>query len=71
MNLVTARTLILSAFILAGNARAQDIFQNIATTAFGDMAEVKRKAEAGDAGAQHELANTFASRRSSADALQW
>src|ERR1043166_9055153 len=71
MNQPTVRLLLALAFILGSNVRAQDIFQDLATTAFGDMAEIKRKAEAGDARAQHELANALASRARSADALQW
>ena len=71
MNQPTVRLLLALAFILGSNVRAQDIFQDLATTAFGDMAEIKRKAEAGDARAQHELANSLAARARSADALQW
>src|SRR5947208_16886690 len=60
MNLPTGRTLVLVAFILADS-----------TTGFGDMAEIKRKAEAGDPRAQHEFADALLSRLRSADALQW
>jgi hypothetical protein len=72
MKTAIARTVVVSAIVLfAHGVRAQDIFKHIITSEYGDMAEIKRKAEAGDAGAQHKLANSLAVQMRSADALQW
>jgi hypothetical protein len=64
-------TIVISLFILASTLPAQDYFQSILTTSFDDIAEVKRKAEAGDARSQFKLANTLAVQLRSADAFQW
>ena len=64
-------TIVISLFVLASNLRAQDASQYLSTTAFEDVAEVKRKAEAGDASSQYKLANLFTFQTRSADALKW
>ena len=72
MNPAIARTVVLSVLVLfARTAPAQDMFQHIITSSYEDVAEIKRKAEAGDARAQYKLANSLASQFRSADALQW
>jgi hypothetical protein len=72
MNTGIARTMLLSAVVLvAPRIPAQDFFQHALTSGYEDMAEIKRKAEAGDASAQHKMANTLDSQAHSADALQW
>ena len=64
-------TIVISLFILASNLRAQDALQYLSTAGFEDVAEVKRKAEAGDASSQYKLANLFIFQTRSADALKW
>jgi hypothetical protein len=72
MNAAIFRTVVLSVVALSASAvSAQDMFQHIITSGYEDMAEIKRKAEAGDARAQYKLANTLASQFHSADAFQW
>jgi hypothetical protein len=72
MKTAISRTVVVSAIVLfAHGVRAQDMFKHIITSEYEDMAEIKRKAEAGDAGAQHKLANSLAVQMRSADALQW
>jgi TPR repeat protein len=72
MSAAIARTLVLSALALLTRAiLAQDMFQHIVTSGYEDMAEIKRKAEAGDARSQYKMANSLASQFHPADALQW
>jgi hypothetical protein len=72
MKTAIVRTVVLSFVVLSAPVvPAQDMFQHILTSGFEDMAEIKRKAEAGDARAQYKLANTLATQLHSADALQW
>jgi TPR repeat protein len=52
-------------------ALAQDQFGQILTMGLGDMAEIKRRAEAGDAAAQVTLANSLAAHSQSPEAFQW
>ena len=72
MKVLVARTLFFSTLVLLPHtAPAQDIFKNIFTTGWGDVADIKQKAEAGNAAAQHKLADLLASRFRPAEALQW
>jgi hypothetical protein len=71
MHWVLIRLLVLAALTFTGSGLAQDILKHILTTGFGDMAEIKRKAEAGDRAAQAQLANALLMNFRSADALQW
>jgi hypothetical protein len=64
-------TLLCSLLLMAGHAVAQDFLQHIVTSAFEDMAEIKRKAEAGDAQCQYKIANTLATQFHSTEALHW
>jgi hypothetical protein len=72
MHPAIARTVVLSVLVLfARAALAQDMFQLIITSGYEDMAEIKRKAEAGDPRAQYKLANSLASQFRPADAFEW
>lgn len=71
MNTIATRALLCALLLLAGSTLAQDILKYIVTSTLEDMAEIKRKAEAGDLRAQCKLANTLAAQFHSADALQW
>jgi hypothetical protein len=61
----------LSAFLLMSAARAHGGSPSILTGAFSDLAEVKKKAEAGDAQAQVDLADTLWAKFRPAEALDW
>ena len=72
MKTAITRIAVLSVAILSVSVvSAQDMLQHIISSGYEDMAEIKRKAEAGDARAQHKLANSLASEFHSAEALQW
>jgi len=60
-----------STFFLTCSARAQGPIGTALKMGFTDVAETKRKAEAGGAAAQLSLANTFAGQLRPADAVPW
>jgi hypothetical protein len=60
-----------STFLLACAAFAQDPLVNVFKSVYTDVAETKRKAEAGDPAAQLSLADTLAGQNRPADALPW
>jgi TPR repeat protein len=61
----------LAPVFLAGSLLAANPIQNVLTMGFGDVAEIKKKAEAGDAFAQVKLADSLASNLKATEALQW
>ncbi len=72
MNALRRFTLALSvALSVASAAFSQDQLRGMMTTAFGDLAAIKKNAEAGDARAQVSLADSLASSFHTAEALVW
>ena len=65
------RALVCCVWLLASSCLAQDILQHLFTSTVEDIAEIKRRAEAGDVAAQKKLANTLAAQFRSAEALEW
>lgn len=64
------RLLLVSVFISA-SCCGQDVLSDALKMNFTDVAETKRRAEAGDVAAQLSLTNTFASNFRPTDALVW
>lgn len=58
-------------FLLIVSLFAADPLQNAITMGFGDVAEIKKKAEAGDPAAQVKLGDSLASSFHATEALQW
>jgi hypothetical protein len=66
------RLLLTAAAVLrACTSLGQDPLMNILKMSYTDVAETKRKAEAGDKAAQLSLGDTFASQNRPSDALEW
>jgi hypothetical protein len=63
--------LALSVLLIATIATAQNPLGGIFTMGFGDVAALKRKAEAGDAAAQVALGDAFVSSFRASEALDW
>ena len=61
----------LSCIFIASAGLAQGPLRGTLTMGFGDVAAIKQKAEAGDAGAQVALGDSLASRFHSTEALDW
>ncbi len=59
------------ALLLTHPASAQDNLRGTLTMGMGDVAAIKQRAEAGDAGAQVALGNALASRFRASEALVW
>lgn len=57
--------------LLAHSGHAQNMLEHVFNAGFRDMAEIKRKAEAGDPVAQCSLANTLQTQLRAAEALHW
>lgn len=64
-------SLLLTAILLATTTLAQDSLSGTLTMGLGDVAALKRNAEAGDAAAQVALGDTLASHWRASEALQW
>jgi hypothetical protein len=72
VNKINWRTLLaLSAILFAHPLPAGDNLGGMLTMGMGDVAVIKQKAEAGDAGAQVALGDTLASRFHASEALDW
>lgn len=52
-------------------ARGQDTIKNVITMGFGDMAAIRKRAEAGDATAQNALGGALEGRFKSSEAILW
>jgi hypothetical protein len=61
----------LAVLLVATAAPAQNPLSGTLTTAFGDVPALKRKAEAGDAGAQVALGEALVSHFRASEALEW
>src|SRR5713101_7057186 len=70
-NVKLPRTLSLAVILITTAVAAQDALRGTLTVGFGDIAEIKQKAEAGDAAAQVALGEALASRFHASEALGW
>jgi hypothetical protein len=61
----------LVALVVGDSAYAQDPLRGTLTTAFGDVATIKKKAEGGDAASQVALGHALASNFHATEALDW
>jgi hypothetical protein len=71
MSASIVRSFFLYILFLTCNASAQNILEHVLTNGSEDMAEIKRKAEEGDAASQFKLADSLAAISRSADAFKW